>query len=286
METAGVRVEAIRELVGVPEERLGQAAMPALEPCPEVFVRSPDLLVGERQDALQDSRGSRFLLVEAFVPRDEQAGHHAGLVGRDVDRAAASEARGLPDHCKTLTGEPRVLQRRKESERRLGALVEIGTVPLEAVKGSARGGSHMTTPLSLSPRNQLVAAVIPSTHRWSPSTRFGAGTGIGKGRHLNGLLVESRTVVIGAAATDGGDGEVALSGLAGEQPVQEVQSVLQQDRTVESRAGRNDRFGERGVGVGEAWLGPWPPRMLAGPDDCVGGVGQEGCGQTCRRDRR
>ena len=86
-------------------------------------------------------------------------------------------------------------------------------------------GSHMTTPPSLSPRNQLAAAVIPSTHRRLAVDCVGTGTGVGEGRHLNGLLVETGTMVVGATAPDGGDGEMALSGLAVEQPLQEVQPV-------------------------------------------------------------
>ena len=69
-------VEAIGELVGVPEERLGQAVMSALEPLNDIVVAPLNLVVRQRQDALQDRRGSRLLVVEALVPRDEQAGHH------------------------------------------------------------------------------------------------------------------------------------------------------------------------------------------------------------------
>ena len=88
-------VEAIGELVGVPEERLGQAMVSTLEPRHHIVVASLNLVVRQRQDALQDRRGSRLLLVEAFVPRNEQAGHHARRVGRNVDRAATGQARCL-----------------------------------------------------------------------------------------------------------------------------------------------------------------------------------------------
>ena len=121
-----VRVEAIGELVGVPEERVGQAVMSTLEPRDHVVEAPLNFVVRQRQDALQDCRRPGLLLVEALVPRDEQAGHHTRPVGGNVDRAATGQARSLHASLQDAHGRPAVLQGREEGERRLGALVEIG----------------------------------------------------------------------------------------------------------------------------------------------------------------
>jgi hypothetical protein len=69
-------VEAIRELVCMPEKRFGQATVSALEPFHDIVKTPFNLVVRQRQEALQDRGGSRVLLVKPLVPRHEQASHH------------------------------------------------------------------------------------------------------------------------------------------------------------------------------------------------------------------
>ena len=49
---------------------------------------------------------------------------------------------------------------------------------------------------------------------WVPVDSLSAGTGIGKCRHLNGLLVVPRTQVVGATAPNWGDRQMAELGFA------------------------------------------------------------------------
>ena len=107
-----------------------------------------------------------------------------------------------------------MLQGREEGERRLRALVEIGTISLEAIKGTpGLGVPHDDS--------TVIVTQKPSCGRGDPVHPtsvavhgFGAGTGIGECRHLNGLLVKTRTMVSRTTASDRGDREMAVSRLA------------------------------------------------------------------------
>ena len=158
---------------------------------------------------------------------------------------------------------------------------------LQAIKGAAGVGVPHDDPSVVVTKKPIGGGGDPVRPPSVAVNGLGAGTGIGECRHLNGLLVECRTMVIGAAASDGGDREMALSGLAVEQPFQEVQAAPQEDRTLERRAGRDHRFGEGGVGVGEARLGPRPSGMPARVWSSHRRHRRaEQRAQTCRRDRR
>ena len=81
-ETAGrgqfaLRVEAVGELDGMPEERLGQSTMATPEPLDHIVIASLHLIVGQLQDALENGGGAGFLLIEALVTWDEKAGDDA-----------------------------------------------------------------------------------------------------------------------------------------------------------------------------------------------------------------
>jgi hypothetical protein len=58
--------------------------VPPIEARHHIVKTSLDFLVRQRQDTLQDSRRARVLPVEAFVARNEEAGHHSRSVGDDV----------------------------------------------------------------------------------------------------------------------------------------------------------------------------------------------------------
>src|SRR5208283_436821 len=137
---------------------------------------------------------------------------------------------------------PCVLQGRQEGQRRLCALVAIRTAPLQAVKGPAGVGIPHDDALVVVPAKPICgrgdAVRPPSVAVDGP----GPGTGVGKRRHLNGLLVESGTMVAGTTAADGGYREIAARGLAVEQPFQEVQPSAQEGRTPQSGTGRNHCF--------------------------------------------
>ena len=116
-----------------------------------------------------------------------------------------------------------VLQGRKKGERGLCALIEIGSADLQAIKGSAGCGvphDDRSVVVTLKPVCGGADAVHPPP---VVVNRHGAGTRIGHCRHFDGLLVESRSMVCGAATPDGRDREMPLVALAIEQPCQEIQ---------------------------------------------------------------
>ena len=81
-QTAGRRqlqfwVQTIGELIGVPQERLGQPVMSTIEACVNIVVAALDFLVREGEESAQHSCRARLVLVETFVSRHEQAGHDA-----------------------------------------------------------------------------------------------------------------------------------------------------------------------------------------------------------------
>ena len=69
-----LRIQAIGEFIGMAQERLGQAVMPAIEACMHVVVAGLDLLVREGQQAPQDRGGAGLLLVEPLVSWHEEPG--------------------------------------------------------------------------------------------------------------------------------------------------------------------------------------------------------------------
>ena len=72
-----LRIQAIGEFIGMPQERLGQAMMPTVEACMHVVVAVLDVFVREGQQAAQDRGGARLLLVEPLVSWHEQSGDDA-----------------------------------------------------------------------------------------------------------------------------------------------------------------------------------------------------------------
>ena len=117
----------------------------------------------------------------------------------------------------------RVLQGRQECERGLGALIAIGTVPFQTVERPPGVGvphDRADVVVAAEPGSRHADGVSPA-----PVVVNGSGTcaGVGEGGHLNGLLIESRSLVAGTAAAGGGDGEMTAAGLAFDQPFQEVQ---------------------------------------------------------------
>ena len=69
-----LRIQAIGEFVGVPQERLGQAVMAIIEACMHVVVAVLDLFVRKGQQTAQDCSGPRLLLVKPLVSWHEQSG--------------------------------------------------------------------------------------------------------------------------------------------------------------------------------------------------------------------
>ena len=252
--------------------------MSTFKPRTHIVIALVNFVVREREDSVQDSSGSRLLLVEAFVSRYEQAGYDTRPVGRDVDVTPTDQARYVPNHCERLTGHRACCNVERRASVDSVPWLRLAPFLSRPSKAPPVAWSHMTTPASLSPRNQLAAAVIPSTHLWWTTTAVGAGTGICEGRHLNGLLVETRTFVIGTIASHGSDREMTVLGLPGEQPFQELQTVLHEGRTLEQGAGRDHRFGERCVRVGQARFWPKPPGLSTGCGHGVGRIGQKGEG--------
>ncbi len=163
-------IEAIREFIRVAKERLGQTVMSAIEPRTHIVVALLNLVVRERQNSAQDSSGSRLLLVEAFVSRDEQSGHDTRPVGRNVDRAATDQTRCVHNHWKTLAGDRACCNVERRASVDSVPWLRLAPFLSRPSKAPPVAWSHMTTPPSLSPRNQLAAALIPSVHRWFSTT--------------------------------------------------------------------------------------------------------------------
>ena len=103
----------------------------------------------------------------------------------------------------------------------------------QAIEGATRGVVPHDDPGVIVTEKPIGGSHDPFLPLLVADNGRGTGTGISEGRHLNGLLVESRTFVIGTATSYRGDREMAVLGLPGEQPFQELQSVLHEGRTLE-----------------------------------------------------
>ncbi len=283
------RVDAVGKLVGdMPQERLGQSTVATPEPLHHIvrIASAAPSSSGSSKNALEYvgfDPFAGFLLIESLMTRDENASDDARRIGRDARtwlpaneaRLSSSVIAGRPG------GVPGVLHGREESERRLGSLVAIRLpVPLQAIEASTglRGIPHdglcrvivTEKPIGCS-RGSVPPPLVTVD-------RVRAGTRIGERRRLNGLLIEPRTPVLGTTAADGVTERCPSRVSRSSSHSRSSNPPLQQRRTLEGGAGRDDRLGECRVGVGEAWLGPRPPGVLAGLGHCVGGVGQQAAG--------
>ena len=210
----------------------------------DIVVASLDLVVRQRQDALQDRRGSGLLLVEALMPGHEQAGDHTRRVGGNADRAAAGQTSGLARSLHDRHDRTGVLHRREQGEGRLGALIEIGTGRLQAVKAPAgcrvphedapvvvtkkpvrRGGDPVRPP--------SVAVDGPARAQASASAATSMGCWSNPGPSSSGPLPPT-----------GVTERWPSTGLTVEQPLQEVQARARGERTFERR--RRRRSSPRG----------------------------------------
>ena len=122
-----------------------------------------------------------------------------------------------------------------------------------------------TGPRVVNPAPLVVAAQEPTCRRLEVGLPYriggnGPGTeaGIGHGSRLDGLLVEARPALTGRPSPDRGEAEVPLPGLDLRQPAEPPQAEIQKTTVSEAVSGGDQRFGEPGVVVAEAWLKPNP----------------------------
>ncbi len=196
--------------------------------------------------------------------------------------------RGLHRHrSKTLTEDRACCSVERRASVDSVPWLRLAPSILQAVKGAAGCGVPHDDPRVVVTEKPIGGSGDPVRPPSVAVNSLGAGTGIGQRRHLNGLLVESRAVVVGTTASRGGDREMAVSVLAVEQPFQEVQSALQEDRTLERGARRRSslRGGWRWRRSG-AVRATATPMSLTGSAHCSRRHRTEGRGQTRCRDRR
>ena len=86
----------------------------------------------------------------------------------------------------------------------------------------------------------------------------GPPAGVGQRCHLDRLLVEGGPGLPRSPTTHWCHREVALEGLQVEQPPQKSKAVSQHVVIGQPPPGRDQRFSDRGVGVGQARLRPRP----------------------------
>ena len=72
----------------------GEVPVPAGERLESLPERTVDLLVGQRQDAVENRRGPRGAMRQHLLAREEQAGDDAGGIGPQVDVGPRDQRRG------------------------------------------------------------------------------------------------------------------------------------------------------------------------------------------------
>ncbi len=119
-------------------------------------------------------------------------------------------------------------------------------------------GSNIATPTSFSPSNHRGAR----SERLEPGivVRDGerAGARVRERPRLDGLLIERRTRVAGAAARGRREAEVIAQRLVGDQPPQEPQALVHGGVVADRAAAGDQRLGQQRVPVREPGLRPRP----------------------------
>ncbi len=243
----GVGVDAVGDPVGVVAEGADEVAVAAAEADEQLGHPILDLVLAEREEATDHVRGAALAPAHDLLAGDEQAGDDPEASGRrwtswrGGDRPCRHRGRRHPTGCARRRD---LLARGEQRERRLGALVEVGSVGAEAVVATSGEVPHHG-PVSLSPSNQAPAIRTPSVQRVSFVRLAGPGAGVGHGGHLDRLLVEPGTVVRRTGAAGGRDGQVAVDRLAVEEPAEQLEPAVDELRALERVPG-----GHQGVGEG------------------------------------
>ena len=268
-----VGIQAIGEFAGVPAEGADEVAVTPVEAGDDIVQRRAHLVLVEGKDALEHGSRAGVLVLEALLPGHEEPGDDPRRVGREPLRAARDEPGPQGSHCGT--GEKRRACCRVESTARVDSAPWLRFTPsaCRPSKPPPVSGSHMSSPASLSPKNQAAAARTPSdqigwrrrqrrvrTRRrgWPPRSAAGRTPG----RRSSAPL----------PATGVGDRWPSAVSWSSSQ-ANRSRPALPQRRVVERDAGGDHRLGENGVRVGEARLGPRPRRVAVR------------CGEQRRRSR-
>ncbi len=191
----------------------------------------------------------------------------------------------------------RLLERRDQSERRLGALVFVHSVRLEPV--AAAPADRVEERCA-----DVVGAEEPggrAQRGLRPCLVVGdvecPGACVRHCRGLDRLLIESRSRLPWCPAADRREAEMVASGFNSDEPREQVKPLYQEAIVAEHCAVGNPCFGEHGVGIGEPSLRPRPFRVgqhASQPGGCSfeqrigrgGGCGgREECGRAERRER-
>jgi hypothetical protein len=88
-----LRVEPIRELVGMLKKDFGQAMMSSIEPSQYIFKTVLYFFVRQVQDSLQDRIRPRLLLIKALVAWDKEPSYYPRCISRDMDWRTSNERR-------------------------------------------------------------------------------------------------------------------------------------------------------------------------------------------------
>src|SRR5208283_1345743 len=110
-----------------------------------------------------------------------------------------------------------MLQRGKQGQRRLGALVEVGPSRCEAIEATARARvPHDVLSVVVPEEPGLCGAETVDPTPVAVDARR-AGAGVGERSHFNGLLVERGPDIAGSGAARGRDGQMTVHRLVVEQ---------------------------------------------------------------------
>ena len=189
-----------------------------------------------------------------------------GPVRRESLRAPRRRARRAPKSLRDSRKAPRVLQGRDHRQRRLGALVAVRPVGVQAVEAAAGlRVPHDAGRRRCRPGTRRRRSRMPSGQTGLRVDGRGAGARVGEGGHLDRLLIEARAGRPPVPRpADRGDRQVAVGGLVVEQPLQQVQAALAQRRSSSATPAAIIASGEDRVGVGQTRLRPGPVGVAVG----------------------